>query len=32
VCAALGRKPHFLADGQFAGALGALALAEADAG
>jgi type II pantothenate kinase len=32
VCAALGRKPHFLADGQFAGALGALALALADAG
>jgi len=29
VCAALGRQPHFLADGQFAGAVGALALAEA---
>ena len=27
VCAALGRSPRFLADGQFAGALGALALA-----
>ncbi len=29
VCAALGRSPHFLADGQYAGALGALALGEA---
>jgi type II pantothenate kinase len=29
-CAVLGCKPHFLADGQYAGALGALALAEAD--
>lgn len=29
VCAVLGLEPHFLADGQFAGALGALALAEA---
>jgi type II pantothenate kinase len=29
MCAALGRAPHFLADGQYAGALGALALAEA---
>jgi len=28
VCAVLGRKPHFLADGQYAGAVGALALAE----
>jgi type II pantothenate kinase len=28
VCAVLGRRPHFLADGQYAGALGALALAE----
>jgi type II pantothenate kinase len=28
VCAVLGRKPHFLADGQFAGAIGALTLAE----
>jgi type II pantothenate kinase len=31
VCAVLGRKPHFLADGPFAGAVGALALAEAAA-
>jgi type II pantothenate kinase len=28
VCAALGRKPHFLAEGQYTGAIGALALAE----
>jgi type II pantothenate kinase len=28
VCAVLGRNPHFLADGQYAGALGALALAQ----
>jgi len=28
VCAVSGRKPHFLADGQYAGAIGALALAE----
>ena len=28
VCAVLGRRPHFLADGPFAGAIGALALAE----
>ena len=26
VCLALGRSPHFLAEGQYAGALGALAL------
>jgi type II pantothenate kinase len=32
VCAALGRKPHFLADGQYVGALGALALAERSPG
>jgi type II pantothenate kinase len=32
VCAALGREPHFLADGQFAGAVGALALAEITTG
>jgi type II pantothenate kinase len=31
VCAVLGREPHFLANGQFAGAVGALALAEAAA-
>ena len=31
VCAVLGRSPHFLADGQYAGALGALALGEAAA-
>ncbi len=30
-CAALGRSPHFLADGQYAGAVGALVLAEAGA-
>jgi len=28
VCAVLGRTPHFLVDGQFAGAVGALAIAE----
>jgi type II pantothenate kinase len=28
VCAMLGRSPHFLADGQYAGAFGALALGE----
>jgi type II pantothenate kinase len=28
LCAVVGRKPHFLVDGQFAGAVGALALAE----
>src|SRR5262249_49364204 len=28
VCAMLGRSPHFLADGQYAGALGALGLAQ----
>ena len=31
VCAVLRRKPHFLADGQFTGAVGALALAETEA-
>jgi type II pantothenate kinase len=31
VCAVLRRKPHFLADGQFTGAVGALALAETGA-
>jgi type II pantothenate kinase len=32
VCQGLGRSPHFLADGQYAGALGALALAERSQG
>jgi type II pantothenate kinase len=31
VCTFLGRSPHFLADGQYAGAFGALALGEAAA-
>jgi type II pantothenate kinase len=32
VCAALGRRPHLLADGQYVGAVGALALAEQTSG
>jgi len=32
LCAVVGRKPHFLVHGQFAGAVGALALAESAAG